>query len=146
MRLLLEFFKEGIIGLYFFLKVAFVLFVYRSGSIVSSSIHQYRKESVTILEKAEDEEDEQTVGLPDTVLLLPPQSPASNLPEVKTWVDESAVVEPDVVSGTKPIPRRLSATTNLGKSAMFSCVLNHYLDVLIYPRGGAVPKSVLFYN
>ena len=92
-------------------------FFYRSGSIVSSSA-QWRKESVTILEKAEDEEDEQTVGLPDTVLLLPPQSPASNLPEVKTWVDESAVVEVDQVvpSGTnKQIPRRLSATTNLGK-------------------------------
>ena len=128
MRLLLEFFKEGIIGLYFFLKVAFVLFVYRSGSIVSSSIHQYRKESVTILEKAEDEEDEQQQqqqtygsGLPDTVLLLPPQSSSSTasiLPEVKTWVDESAVVEVDQVvpSGTnKQIPRRLSATTNLGK-------------------------------
>ena len=127
MRRLLEFFKEGIIGLIFFLKVAFVLFVYRSGSIVSSSIHQYRKESVTILEKAEDEEDEQQQqqtygsGLPDTVLLLPPQSlssTASILPEVKTWVDESAVVEVDQVvpSGTnKQIPRRLSATTNLGK-------------------------------
>ena len=45
-------------------------------------------------------------------------STASILPEVKTWVDESAVVEVDQVvpSGTnKQIPRRLSATTNLGK-------------------------------
>ena len=104
-----------------------LLFFYRSGSIVSSSA-QWRKESVTILEKAEDEEDEQQQqqqtygsGLPDTVLLLPPQSlssTASILPEVKTWVDESAVVEVDQVvpSGTnKQIPRRLSATTNLGK-------------------------------
>ena len=98
----------------------FTIYFYRSGSIVSSSIHQYRKESVTILENAEDEENEQQTsgsGLPDPVLLLPPQSPASNLPEVKTWVDNSAVEVDQVGSGgtNKPIPRRLSATTNLGK-------------------------------